>query len=124
MSSKIKLPLDVRLVKAFNNRGEDQTLNHISQNEREETLRDFIKMFQKMKEFRELSEMSIKQIYLKSQLVQLGMNEIYRIENEHKLDFFLLIKGECRLEFEVNRSYDPNASNQVFKEMSAEELAS
>jgi hypothetical protein len=45
MSSKIKLPLDVRLVKAFNNRGEDQTLNHISQNEREETLRDFIKMF-------------------------------------------------------------------------------
>jgi hypothetical protein len=77
-----------------------------------------------MKEFRELSEMSIKQIYLKSQLVQLGMNEIYRIENDHKLDFFLLIKGECRLEFEVNRSYDPNASNQVFKEMSAEELAS
>ena len=124
MSSKIKLHLDVRLVKAFNNRGEDQTLNHISQNEREETLRDFIKMFQKMKEFRELSEMSIKQIYLKSQLVQLGMNEIYRIENDHKLDFFLLIKGECRLEFEVNRSYDPNASNQVFKEMSAEELAS
>ena len=46
-----------------------------------------------MKEFRELSEMSIKQIYLKSQLVQLGMNEIYRIENDHKLDFFLLIKA-------------------------------
>lgn len=44
--------------------------------------------------------------------------------DDHKLDFFYLIKGECRLEFEVKRSYDPNASTQVFKEMTEEEIAS
>ncbi len=41
MSNKIKLPLDLKLVKAFKNRD----LDHISQHEKDESLRDFIKLF-------------------------------------------------------------------------------
>ena len=100
----------MRLTKALTSRHKDQSLNQISQHEQEETLRDFIKIFEKLKEFRELSEMSIKQIYQKCQLVQLSLDEEYKIVDDLKLDFFYLIKGECRLAFEVKRSYDPNAS--------------
>lgn len=122
MSNKIKLPLDLKLVKAFKNRDLDQ----ISQHDKDESLRDFIKLFQKLKEFRELSEMSLKQIYYKSELIEIANGETYQIEDDHKLDFFYLVKGECSLEFEVTRTYESSseAANKVFKELSPEEIAS
>lgn len=122
MSTKIKLPLDLKLVKAFKNRD----LEHISQHDKDDSMRDFIKVFQKLKEFRELSEMSIKQIFHKSELLEIAKGERYQIKDDHKLDFFFLVKGECKLQFEVNRTYERSseAANKVFKELSTEEIAS
>ncbi len=70
--------------------------------------------------------MSIKQIFYKSELIEIANGETYQIEDDHKLDFFYLVKGECSLEFEVARTYESSseAANQVFKELSPEEIAS
>ena len=70
--------------------------------------------------------MSIKQIFHKSELLEIAKGERYPIEDDHKLDFFFLVKGECTLEFEVNRTYESSseAANKVFKELSTEEIAS
>ena len=43
--------------------------------------------------------MSIKQIFYKSELIEISNGETYQIEDDHKLDFFYLVKGECSLEF-------------------------
>ena len=41
MSNKIKLPLDLKLLKAFKNRD----VEHIPQHDKDESMRDFIKVF-------------------------------------------------------------------------------
>ena len=83
-------------------------------------------MISKFKEFKDLSEMSLRQIFHKCELIEIQKGEGYQIEDDHKLDFFYLVKGECSLEFEVRRTYDSSneAANKIFKDLSPEEIAS
>ena len=115
--------MDLKLVKAFKNRD----LEHISQHDKDESVKNFIKVFRKLKEFRELSDMSLKQMFHKSELLEINKGERYQIEDDHKLDFFFLVKGECKLEFEVIRTFESSSdevANKIFKKLSPEELAS
>jgi hypothetical protein len=59
-------------------------------------------------------------------LIEIAKGERHRIEDDHKLDFFFLVKGECVLEFEVSRTYERSSESEskTFKELSPEEIAS
>ncbi len=95
----------------------------MSSQEREETMRDFIKLMQKTKEFRELSDISIRQqLFQDCQLVELQQTETVQIEDEDKLDFWYLLKGECSLVFEVRRIIDNRENANVYKELTQEEV--
>jgi|LauGreDrversion4_2_1035121.scaffolds.fasta_scaffold924631_1 hypothetical protein len=58
-------------------------------------------MIHKTKEFRELSNMAAGDIFNKCDLVELSRDKNDNIEilDEHKLDFYYVLKGHCTLEF-------------------------
>ena len=57
--------------------------------------------------------MSISQIFHKCEVVELNSNgnSTIEIEDDHKMDFYYLLKGLCVIEYEVDRRYDSNAAN-------------
>ena len=50
--------------------------------------------------------------------------ETFEISDDNKMDFFYLIKGQCKLEFEVQRYYNPNDNENNQIEMTEEEIES
>ena len=70
---------------------------------------DFVAIIQKAKEFKDLSLLSIGEIYKECELVELMMGtpkDRIMIDDPIKMDFFYLIKGDCKLNFEVLKIYD------------------
>ena len=81
-------------------------------------------MIQKTKEFRELSDMAVTDIFNSCELVELTDSMAFDIQDYHKMDFLYLIKGNCTVEFEVKRIFDRNADNETVSELTNEEIES
>ena len=48
-------------------------------------------------------------------------NDTYEVGDDHKMDFFYVLKGVCSLEFEVRRIID-NREQDFYKMLTEEEL--
>ena len=84
------LPLENRIIKALKDRG---TESGLASESLESVKKDFTKMLQKTKEFRDLSSMAINDIFQCSELVELPEGE--RLQLSDRMDFFYVLKGEC-----------------------------
>jgi hypothetical protein len=56
--NRTKLPKDIRILKILRHRTADQTLQAMSHHDRDESIKEFVKLMQKTKEFRDLSDMA------------------------------------------------------------------
>jgi hypothetical protein len=56
--NRTKLPKDIQILKILRYRTADQTLQTMSNHDRDESIKEFVKLMQKTKEFRDLSDMA------------------------------------------------------------------
>ena len=56
--NRANLPKDIRILKILRYRTADQTLQTMSNHDRDESIKEFVKLMQKTKEFRDLSDMA------------------------------------------------------------------
>ena len=69
--------------------------------------------------------MAVGEIFNQCQVIELTpSNPKYIIRDEVKLEFFYLIKGRCKIDFEVKRMFDSKSSNETVQELTREEIES